>query len=75
MSEPCQSKEFTLAMNYTQAVANAATDVVCSFFPIHLISKSKMRRREKIAVIILLLLAILFVHFDSSFRRSATNIL
>src|ERR1700760_2400710 len=38
--EPCQPKVFTLGMNYTQAILNALTDIICSFFPIYLILKS-----------------------------------
>src|ERR1700759_4156623 len=60
MSEPCQPKGFALGMNYTHAIINALTDIICSFFPIYLISRSQMHWREKIAVIIILIMAILY---------------
>jgi hypothetical protein len=46
-----------LAMNYTHAVLNAATDWVCGILPLFMIKQSRMPIKAKAAVVFLLGLA------------------
>jgi hypothetical protein len=59
MMEPCQPRSLSLGMNYTQGILNAITDLLCAVFPLNLIRQSRLSRREKIAVTILILIAML----------------